>query len=139
MTNDFSSYSEGSLPPSVIARAGHSAVVWMEYMVVYGGYQFPSGDMPEGEDEWQLLRYRYATKELERFILNDTQLPERRYGHSAVVYEVCVCMFVCVCVHVCVCVRVCVRVCVFYNMNITPIGQDVHIWRVKVPHRGDNQ
>ena len=117
MTNDspFSSCSEGSLPPSVIARAGHSAVVWMEYMVVYGGYQFPSGDMPEGEDEWQLLRYRFATKELERFILNDTQLPELRYGHSAVVYEVCVyvcvrvCAWVCacVCVHVCVCVRVC--------------------------------
>lgn len=32
---------------SGLARAGHSAVVWEEDMIVYGGYRFPVGDEEE--------------------------------------------------------------------------------------------
>ena len=62
-----------SLSLSTIARASHSAVVWGDYMLVYGGYQFPieeyyyrtqtnqtvSNDV---ESEVTILRYRFSTR-----------------------------------------------------------------------------
>ena len=115
---------------SGLARAGHSAVVWEDTMIVYGGYRFPledEGEDPEGSgsdeaDAPQLLRYGFASGRWEELTASapiDMSFPEPRHGHTAVVYNVsvsetqfCVCVSVCACVCLCVCVCMCVCVCV---------------------------
>lgn len=83
---------------SGLARAGHSAVVWEEDMIVYGGYRFPVGDEEEapggsGSDEAdapQLLRYSFASGRWEELTVSAPfggSLPEPRHGHTAVVYN----------------------------------------------------
>ena len=96
----------GDNEPSLLARTSHSAVIWGEYMVVYGGYRFPLGDgradvgsgagSGEGSGERDhveqaedVLLYHFATHTWEVLeAQNDTRRPETRYGHSAVVYDV---------------------------------------------------
>lgn len=38
-------------PPSTLARASHSAVLWEGSMIVYGGYRFPEGGGYYDEDD----------------------------------------------------------------------------------------
>ena len=95
----------GDIEPSLLARTSHSAVIWGEYMVVYGGYRFPLGDgrvdvgsgagsgAGSGEqdrvEQAEVLLYHFATHTWEVLeAQNDTMRPETRYGHSAVVYNV---------------------------------------------------
>lgn len=91
--------------PSLLARASHSAVMWGQDMVVYGGYRFPLGDgrvdvgsgagsgAGSGEqdcvEQAEVLLYHFATHTWEVLeAQNGTKRPETRYGHSAVVYNV---------------------------------------------------
>ncbi len=104
---------------STLARGSHSAVVWGGYMLVYGGYRFPTQDyyyrppaanetMTNVTREVSILRYRFVTKAWEEVktypsmngdapSVNSTNgsmiddkpgVPQPRYGHSAVVYNV---------------------------------------------------
>lgn len=107
-----------SLPPSTtLARASHSAVVWQDSIVVFGGYQF---NIEEDEDSYSgsgngvepvatgdVLRHRIELQSWE--VLNTSatafievpeegnetnatylvpRLPAARYGHSAVLFNV---------------------------------------------------
>lgn len=99
--------------PSLLARASHSAVMWGQDMVVYGGYRFPLGDgrvdvgsgagsgggsdagsgAGSGErdrvEQAEVLLYHFATHTWEVLeAQSGTKRPETRYGHSAVVYNV---------------------------------------------------
>ena len=99
----------GNLTEALLARASHSAVLWGDYVIVYGGYRFPSaaasnGDRTgsgsgggeeeeEGEEEGgtgpQLLRYHLLTSVWEELEVNmSAPHPSPRYGHSAVIYNV---------------------------------------------------
>ncbi len=96
-------YPSDTVAPSALARAGHSVVTWGDYMVIYGGYRFPTGDAPEGvgganeTEELQLFRYHFASRQLEVLNSSSESQPEPRYGHTAVVYNVrrhvCSCIF----------------------------------------------
>jgi len=104
------SVSPGDTRLSLLARASHSAVLWEEYMVVYGGYRFPQGDkrvdagsgmsgsgdsVREGSggngdtvEEVEVLRYHFTTRTWEVLeVQNDAMQPDPRYEHSAVVYN----------------------------------------------------
>lgn len=80
-----------------LARASHSVVVWMDHMIVYGGYQFPGGNVTQAGNgsgslmsSPQLLRFHLRLQTWEALISGDFVQPEPRYGHTSVVYNVSV-------------------------------------------------
>ncbi len=109
-----------TLTLSTLARGSHSAVVWGGYMLVYGGYRFPTQDyyyrapanetMANDTQEVSILQYHFANKSWEEVktypsismdgdapsnnstngSMSDDQpgVPQPRYGHTAVVYNV---------------------------------------------------
>ncbi len=107
-----------TLTLSTLARGSHSAAVWRDYMLVYGGYRFPASNsyyrlplnetVTETVEVVSILRYHFATKswdEVETYpsmngeapgnnSTNDSMsedlpgVPGPRYGHTAVVYNV---------------------------------------------------
>ena len=65
-----------SLPSVTLSRASHSAVVWEDSMIVYGGYEFPSqgyshsfvrktnksDPLPLGNVEGDVIRYLFGSR-----------------------------------------------------------------------------
>lgn len=94
----------GNLTEEQLARASHSSLVWGDYVIVYGGYRFPtavdgpvgsgsgSGDTGERGEEVtgpQLLRYHISSGVWTELEVNQSSPhPAPRYGHSAVLYNV---------------------------------------------------
>ena len=100
----------GQLTGDLLARAGHSSVVWgTDDVIIFGGYRFPGwvgetgdggsgGSGEEGSTEKeegevvtgpQLLRYQISSRKWEELEVNlSAPYPSPRYGHSAVIYNV---------------------------------------------------
>eukprot|EP00731_Ephydatia_muelleri_P020317 Em0013g44a len=77
-----------------LARASHSVLVWMDHMIVYGGYWFLGGnDTKAGNGSVslmsspQLLRYHLRHQTWEGLVSDEVIEPEPRYGHTSVVYN----------------------------------------------------
>ena len=76
------------LNTSELARSSHSVVVWNDYMIVFGGYQFTEGNGTTGISSPQLLRYNLKLELWEALISNSSVQPDPRYGHTSVLYNV---------------------------------------------------
>lgn len=84
-----------------LARASHSAVLWRDNVVIYGGYQFPldgysyffpseTNTAPEYVQVLQFLAEFRSWSVFRTYSSNESVvlIPTPRYGHTAVVYNV---------------------------------------------------
>ena len=105
-----------SLTLASLARASHSAVLWRDSIIVYGGYRFPRDGysyfrpfeldsyQKVDDDDAQVLYFFAESGSWDVMMTSSNKssneslllIPTPRYGHTAVVYNVRIIHYTCI-------------------------------------------